>query len=203
MFIFELTNTEDHPVYEQLATDNLARQYDFLRSIVRASLELGRPMLSIEVIKALNYHAISCLHFSPGQFRPCEVRVGEYQPPAHYQVSALMQMFTNEVNRNWEAVDPVLLATMVLWRLNHIHPFINGNGRTARVTAYMVLCLKLGAWLPGTELLPERIRARREDYVAALRHADGSFGAGALDLAPLHRLVTELLDAQINGYQPD
>ena len=36
-------------------------------------LELGQPMLSIEVIKALNYHAISCLHVSSGEFRPCPV----------------------------------------------------------------------------------------------------------------------------------
>jgi hypothetical protein len=197
VFIFELTNTEDHPVYNQLATDNLARQYDFVRSIVQASLALGRPMLSIEVIKALNYHAISCLHLSPGLFRPCAVHVGDFDPPAHYQVPALMQMFTNEVNRKWDGADPVFLATMVLWRLNHIHPFINGNGRTARVTAYMVLCLKLGAWLPGTQLLPERIRARRDDYVAALRHADRTFEAGELDLASLHNLVQELLAAQL------
>lgn len=167
MILFELTGSEGHPAYQQLQIDNLARQYSFLQSIVQASLAVERPMLSIEVIKALNYHAITCLHISPGEFRPCPVYVGAYTPPPHFQVPALMQMFTNEVNRFWSDRDPVSLATFVLWRLNQIHPFVNGNGRTARVTAYYVLCMRAGGWLPGAKLLPERIVERRPEYVAA------------------------------------
>lgn len=198
MIIYELTNSEDHPAYKQLSTENLARQYGFLQSIVDASLTLDRPMLSIEVIKALNYHAISCLHVSAGEFRPCPVRVGPYVPPEHFQVPALMQMFTNEVNRYWDRVDSVTLATLVLWRLNHIHPFVNGNGRTARVTAYFVLCLKSGGWLPGAKVLPERIRENRDEYVIALREADTTFNAGKLDLSRLHSLLSKLLDEQMD-----
>jgi len=204
MFIFELTGTEAHPAYEQLATDNLARQYDFLRSVVQASLAVGQPMLSIEVIKALNYHAISCLHVSAGEFRPCPVYLNgsPHRPPEHFQVPALMQMFTNDVNRNWDRADPVSLAAIVLWRLNYIHPFVNGNGRTARVVCYLVLCLKLNAWLPGSKLLPERIRERRDDYVAALQHADSSLTQGSLDIGPLHALLSELLNDQIAEAPP-
>ncbi len=197
MFVFELVGNEKNPVYEKLAIENLDRQYSFLQSSVEASLALGQPMLSIEVIKALNYHAISCLHVSPGEFRPCQVTVGTYTPPAHFQVPALMQMFTNLVNRNWETADAVELATFVLWRLNHIHPFVNGNGRTARVASYFVLCLKAGGWLPGTKLLPERIVERRPDYVKALRDVDASLAGGPPDLGPLHKLLSELLDEQL------
>ncbi|RSU96431.1 Fic family protein [Sphingomonas koreensis] len=197
MFVFELVGNEKNPVYEKLAIENLDRQYSFLQSIVEASLALGQPMLSIEVIKALNYHAISCLHVSPCEFRPCQVTVGTYTPPAHFQVPALMQMFTNLVNRNWETADAVELATFVLWRLNHIHPFVNGNGRTARVASYFVLCLKAGGWLPGTKLLPERIVERRPDYVKALRDVDASLAGGPPDLGPLHKLLSELLDEQL------
>ncbi len=159
-------------------------------------------MLSIEVIKALNYHAISCLHVSPGEFRPCPVTVGDYNPPAHFQVPALMQMFTNQVNRSWLEHDPVTLATFVLWRLNHIHPFVNGNGRTARVAAYFVLCLKSGGWLPGRKLLPERLVEVRPAYVEALRAADASLALGALDLTMLHALVAQLLGDQLNSVEP-
>ena len=197
MFIFELTGSEHDPTYEKLSIENLNRQYDFLRSITEASLALRRPMLSIEVIKSFNYHAITCLHVSAGEFRPCPVTVGDYQPPLHFQVPALMQMFTNEVNRFWERVDALTLATLVLWRLNHIHPFVNGNGRTARVTAYYVLCLASGGWLPGSKILPERIVERRSEYVNALRKVDQSFDAGELSLAPLHGLLAELLDQQL------
>lgn len=201
MFVFELVGNEANPVYSKLAVENLDRQYSFLQSIVEASLALGQPMLSIEVIRALNYHAISCLHVSPGEFRPCPVQVGTgetaYHPPPHFQVPALMQMFTNDVNRHWESTDGVQLATFVLWKLNHIHPFVNGNGRTARTAAYFVLCLKAGGWLPGAKVLPERIRENRAEYVEALKAVDSSLSKG-LDLAPLHSLIARLLDEQLN-----
>lgn len=202
MFVFELIGSEQNAVYQKLAVENLDRQYSFLQSIVEASLALGQPMLSIEVIRALNYHAISCLHVSCGEFRPCPVTVGTgedaYIPPAHFQVPARMQMFTNDVNRHWEQLDPVSLAAHVLWKMNHIHPFVNGNGRTARVSSYFVLCLKAGGWLPGTKLLPERIRENRDEYVAALKTADASLAAGQLDLTALHGLLARLLNEQLS-----
>ncbi len=202
MILHELTGTEDHPVYRKLEAANLERQYDFLRSIVTAALRIGRPVLSTQVIKSLNYHAITCLHSNAGEFRPCRVRVGEYEPPAHYRVRALMDDFVNEVNRNWESLDPVVMCAYVLWKLNHIHPFINGNGRTARVASYFVLCLKSGAWLPGTVLLPALIKANRPEYIEALRAADQSLAAGNLDISVLHELLTRLLNEQLAG-QPD
>jgi Fic family protein len=201
VFVFELVNNEAHPAYQRLAVENLDRQYSFLQSIVDVSLMLNQPMLSIEVIKALNYHAISCLHVSAGEFRPCPVQVGAgpgaYHPPAHFQVPPLMQMFTNEVNRNWERMDAVTLASFVLWKLNHIHPFINGNGRTARVVSYFVLCLKSGGWLPGLTLLPERLVANRPEYVNALKAADASLMIGGLDISVLHGMISRLLGEQL------
>jgi len=59
-----------------------------------------------------------------------------------------------------------------LWRLNWIHPFIEGNGRTARAACYYLLCVKHGAILPGRKIVPERIRENREPYYAALKSAD-------------------------------
>ncbi|WP_353829511.1 hypothetical protein [Mesorhizobium sp.] len=86
MIIYELTNTEKHPVYQALEVANGNRQFDFLKSIVAASLAMGRPFLSQHVIKALNFQAITCLHISAGEYRPWGVTVGEHQPPPHYQL---------------------------------------------------------------------------------------------------------------------
>lgn len=197
MFVFESVGHETHPVYQQLTIENLNRQYSFLRSATVASLALNRPMLSLEVILSLNYHAIACLHGNAGALRPCEVQVGDYIPPPHWEVPARMSMFIDEVNRYWERTDPVWLSCFVLWRLNHIHPFVNGNGRTARVACYFVLCLMTGNWLDGDVLLPELLRRDRNDYVAALKHADASLINGPLDLSELHKLVTKLLNEQL------
>ena len=53
------------------------------------------------MIKAINYHAIACLHTDAGEYRPCPVEVGDYRPPEHYRVDALMDDFVNIVNRRW------------------------------------------------------------------------------------------------------
>lgn len=197
MIVFELTSSEDHPAYQALEIGNGNRQYDFLRSVVAASLDLNRPFLSQQLLKALNFHAIACLHTNAGEFRPCPVTVGSYHPPEHYRIQAQMDDFVNMINRHWEKTDPVALATMVLWRLNHIHPFINGNGRTARAGCYFVLCLKAGGWLKGQTILPELLRQNREEYVQALKEADASSQSGNLDLSALHALISRLLEAQL------
>lgn len=203
MNLFEVCGREDHPAYQRLSVANLDRQYDFLRSIVIAALDINRPYLSQAVVKALNFHAITCLHTNAGEYRPCPVDVGQgeavYKPPAHYRVQALMDDFVNETNRFWERVDPVLMAAYVLWRLNWIHPFINGNGRTARVTCYYVLCLRMGGWLPGSVLLPELIRQNRDEYVQALKHTDASYGPQPLDLSVLHAFLARLLEEQMKS----
>lgn len=199
MILFELLNTENHPVYQELEVANGNRQYDFLRSIVLASVAVGRPFLSQNILKALNFQAIACLHTNAGEYRPCPVYVGSYTPPEHYRVSALMDDFVNQVNRHWSEQDPVVLATFVLWRLNHIHPFINGNGRTARAASYFVLCVASGGWLPGEVIVPELLRRNRQEYVEALQAADASLASGNLDLTQLHSLVSKLLSEQIES----
>lgn len=200
MILFDLVGGEDHPAYQELEVANGNRQYDFLRSLVVASLAVDRPFLSQHILKALNFQAITCLHTSAGEYRPCPVHVGAYTPPDHYRVGPLMDDFVNYVNRNWEGSDPVVLASFVLWRLNYIHPFINGNGRTARAAAYFVLCLKAGGWLPGVTILPELLRRRRDDYVAALQQVDASLPN--LDLGPLHALLSALLNEQLDTARP-
>jgi len=203
MILFELTGgDEHHPVYQALEVSNGTRQYDFLRSIVEAAAAIGRPFLSQRLIKALNFHAIACLHTSAGEYRPCEVTVGNHNPPAQYRVEALMEDFVNGVNRYWEQTDPVALAAFVLWRLNYIHPFINGNGRTARAACYFVLCVRVGAWLPGQTILPELIRRDRDEYVTALQAADAAANAGKQDLTVLHALLSKLIEEQLQGAAP-
>lgn len=202
MILFELVGTENNNLYQELATSNGARQYDFLRSIVLTAVQSNQKWLSHQVLKALNYQAIACLHTNPGEFRPCPVTVGDYRPPEHYQVQALMDQFINEVNANWNNADAVALATYVLWRLNYIHPFINGNGRTARAACYFVLCVKSNGWLPGSPILPELLRENRDEYINALKVTDASLAEGKMNLNDLHALVSRLLEIQIKESEP-
>ena len=202
MILYELIGSENHDLYRSLELSNGNRQYDFLRSIIGTAIDAQKIFLSQHVIKAFNFQAITCLHTNPGEYRPCPVQVVSgnvviFAPPEFYRVQALMDDFVNVVNSSWSTVDPLVLATFVLWRLNFIHPFINGNGRTARATCYFVLCLRAGYWLPGTTILPELIKRERDAYCMALAQVDVSFAAGNLDLSPLHTLLDRLLQEQL------
>ncbi len=201
MIVFEISNTENHPVYQELQISNTERQYSFLLSIIKASIDLGRPFLSSQVMKALNFHAITCLHTNAGEYRPCEVTVGKYKPPMEHSVPALMDDFVNYVNFIWNETDLTVLAAFVLWRLNHIHPFINGNGRTARAICYYVICAKLRSFLPGTTILPELLLRERAEYVDCLQKIDESYKNNLLDLTPLAALIQRLLSEQIAAVQ--
>jgi fido (protein-threonine AMPylation protein)/catechol 2,3-dioxygenase-like lactoylglutathione lyase family enzyme len=195
---------EKNPIYEAMAVANLRRQYSFLQSLVQASIALNRDMLSFEVIRALNFHALSCLHETAGEFRRCEVKVGKHEPPEANRVLGLVHMFVDEVNRMWGERDEIFIAAFVLWKLNYIHPFVNGNGRTARAACYFVLCLKMGRWLDGAPILPELITQNHGKYIQALEYATQKYEGEKADeeglegadqghpLGPLHALLTKL-----------
>lgn len=197
MILFELVGTENDDTYQELEMSNGLRQYDFLRDIIIASVKMQRKMMSHQIIKALNYHAITCLHTNAGEYRPCQVTVGDHVPPAHFRVPALMDDFVDLVNRRWLEVDPLFHAAWILWRLNFIHPFINGNGRTARAIAYFFICARVGGPLPGRKILPGLIKENRETYVLALQHADATAQEGQVDLLPMVQLLDELLKQQL------
>ena len=199
MNLYEIEQSEEHPVYQQVAASNNQRHYHFLLSMIQAAIDSGKPWLSESLIKSINFHAIVGLHGEAGQYRSSGVIVGTFKPPESHLVNGLMEDFVNEVNWNWHIAGPTQLAAYALWRLNHIHPFINGNGRTARAVCYYILCVIAGGPLPGRTILPEIISARRPQYVDALRAADNG------DASLLVNLITQCLGEQLSsarGYTP-
>ena len=174
---------ENDSVYRKLSIANSNRQLDFLRSAVECAISLNRPFLSQTLIKALQFHALACLHSHAGEYRPCEVVVSQldgaptYKPPAHYRIPDLMDDFVNQVNWTLYNSDTVTTAAFVLWRLNHIHPFINGNGRTARACCHYVICVKVGRWIAGDFFLPELLNRNKKDYYDAIKYADEQFAS--------------------------
>lgn len=169
-----------------------------MRSAINAAVAIQRPMLSDALIKALNAHAISCLHVKAGEYRPCAVQVGQIMPPDHYRVPELMADFINFINFHWLNSNVFALAAYTLWRFNVIHPFINGNGRTARALCYYVICAKSGGLLPGDTAVPELIRRNRAEYVTLLRVADLGFQSGDPNyLFQLQEFLKRLTEEQL------
>jgi Fic family protein len=108
-----------------------------------------------------------------------------------------MEDFVNGANFKWNELDAVSLAAWALWRLNYIHPFVNGNGRTARAVCYFVVCVKSGGLLSGYPILPELLVQHRKRYCDALAAVDASLST-SFDITPIHSLVAELLAVQLN-----
>lgn len=82
-----------------------------------------------------------------GAFRDRQVVVGNritgevvFMPPPTEQVPGLVDEFLEWFNSDDVAdLDPVLEAGIIHYEMARIHPFIDGNGRTARVMASMTL----------------------------------------------------------------
>lgn len=64
-----------------------------------------------------------------------------YTPPSSEEVPALMKEFMEWLNKEKD-VSPVLMAGVAQHRFVDIHPFLDGNGRTARVLCTLILYQK-------------------------------------------------------------
>lgn len=68
-------------------------------------------------------------------------RTGEtvYLPPDHDDVGPLMKELTSYIARNQDILDPLILAGLLHKQFVIIHPFSDGNGRTARLVTKVLL----------------------------------------------------------------
>ena len=188
----------DNPeLYAGVQEKNLIRQYDLLTNCVEIGLEQGPTAFDKYALWALNHVAVANLSQFGGRFRQEPIYVGNHNPPHFEAVPELMDRFVSFLHENWFFVTPTQLAAYGLWRLNWIHPFIEGNGRTARATCYYLLCVRSGGLLPGRKIVPERIREDREPYYAALRAADRAWDEGNLDISEMEAYLARLLEAQL------
>lgn len=103
------------------------------------------------------------------------------------------------VNDHWETATPIHLAAYIMWRLNWIHPFSDGNGRTSRMMSYIVLCVKLDSVLPGHPTIPEQIVSNRDPYFAALDSADAAYQTGRIDVSQMEALLSGMLAEQLRS----
>jgi fido (protein-threonine AMPylation protein) len=187
----------DKAVYDKVLEKNLARQYDFLVDCIQLGITQGPYSFDKYFLWSLNGLAISNICQFGGRFRKEPIYVGNHVPPHYAEVDEQMDRFISFVHENWNNLTPTAMAAYGLWRLNWIHPFIEGNGRTARAVSYFLLCCKYGALLPGKKIIPERIRESRAEYNAALQEADAAWADGHLNFARLEAYIASLLMEQL------
>jgi Fic family protein len=62
-----------------------------------------------------------------------------YWPPDHQDVPSLLKELIEYITQNVKAIDPLILAGIFHKQFVIIHPFIDGNGRTARLATKSLL----------------------------------------------------------------
>lgn len=194
MFVLE---QEDQELYDRIQEQNLNRQYELLINCIEIGLMKGPVAFDKYMLWALNHVAVANISQFGGRFRSEPIYVGDHRPPHFKDVSEWMDRFISTVQENWFIWTPTELAAYGLWRLNWIHPFIEGNGRTARAVCYYLLCARSEKLLPGRKIVPERIKEDRDGYEDALKHADRAWDDGHLDFTKMEEYLAALLQAQL------
>ena len=106
----------------------------------------------------------------PGEYREDDVQAGQHVAPPRKDLEGLLQAWA-ERYRALAGTEALLIgAACSHHRLAWIHPFIDGNGRTARLHTHLVLDaigLTHGLWSPMRGLA-----RTQEQYFARLHNAD-------------------------------
>lgn len=181
---------------------NALRQFDMVSQMIDAHLQPDRPFrLRPSAIMSLHRIALEGINSFAGIYRPAGIEIGgsRHTPPESYLVPSLVEDMCDYVDAHWNERSALHLAAFVMWRLNWIHPFSDGNGRTSRAVSYLVLCLRLGYRLPGTNTIPAQIAENKIPYYAALESADLAAAEGQIDLSKLEELLGDYLSVQLVG----
>jgi Fic family protein len=190
---------DDPDLYAKIEEQNLLRQYDLLSNCIDIGLKKGIDAFDKYTLWALNHVAVSNISQFGGRYREEPIYVGSHVPPHFKDVPNQMDRFFSIIHENWTLVDhPTYLAAYALWRLNWIHPFVEGNGRTARAACYYLISLKQNKLLGGRKIVPERIRENRQPYYDRLKAADAAWEDGQYDVNQLAAYLEDLLKGQLS-----
>lgn len=151
-------------------------------------IERGQEALSEWQIKNLHQLVLKNVdHEQAGRYRSVDVKIAgaRHSPPPHYRVAEQMAEFLRWYHAAAGSLHPVVRAAEVHTRFVLIHPFMDGNGRTARLLLNLEL-LKSGYW---PVVLPVEARLR---YYEALDAAWDNDPPG--DLTPITHLVAEYVE---------
>ncbi len=169
------------------------------------ALEMVYELINHDVKPTLSEQSIRTLHqlvvkktdeeFA-GKYRTSNVYIGgaDHVPPNALQVSVDMKQLMSWFAKQQKQLHPIELAALLHHKLVYIHPFFDGNGRTARLVMNLIL---MRAGYPLAVIL----KNDRQKYYRALRAADqGQLSAIVKFVA---QTVERSLDIYLNTLTPE
>lgn len=195
--------TDQDLIADQEARNGLL-QFDEVERLISAYATQKRLDLTAELVQSLNRIAVQGLRKSAGRFRDVPVSISNtpHVPPAHEEVQGYVTEMCMYVNANWnvgsdDVESAIHISAYLMWRLNWIHPFRDGNGRTSRAVSYLALAVRSGRELGGDRTIADQIVDNKDPYYAALDSADEAWEEGKIDVSRMEQLIYDLLVVQL------
>lgn len=178
---------------DHLEAKNHQEALDYLYELISKG---DRPVLSESLIRSLHQIVMQSIDKEwAGKYRNGSVRIGgaKHEPPEAMNVPKLMADLIKLIRENKDRLHPVELAALVHYKLAFIHPFFDGNGRTARLAMNIILMQK---GYPLAIIL----KGDRRKYYDALSKADkGDLGDFVSFIA---KTVERSLDISLKALTP-
>lgn len=191
----------EKPIKDYLAAMDLSQAYDYVRN-----MELGKEPLSTimmrDVNRLVNYSSPDDdIKRNAGTYRVINVhphKIPDVQYTEAFEIPTQMDALVEWVNQNETKYSPVYMAALIHQKFVTIHPFIDGNGRTARLLMNFELT-KHG--FPIINIQPDQ--NSRNEYMEALRFTQVDHGKNGPDkfVELVARYVDQELDRRIQLLQ--
>lgn len=149
-----------------------------------------RQTVSEQLIRSLQQLVIKDIEDQEsGRYRKGNVMItgSSHRPAEAYEVPKLMEKLVSWVRKNQNKMHPVDLAALAHHKLVHIHPFSDGNGRTARLFMNLILMQK---GYPMVIIL----KNDRQKYYRALDRADRG------NTTDIEKLIAQAVERSMNIY---
>lgn len=198
----EGNSLNDIEVEEVLERSAPARQKDALEVVAtREALSfvdrLGRRRalrVDEQVIREIHRRVLDDIDpmLRPGEYRKGENRVADaggtliFSTPVSGDVPDLMHRFGRWLREGADGRAPFVASALAHLELVAIHPFYDGNGRTARALSRLML-IRGGYALNGLVSLDAYLDLQRREYFAALRSSLGRTYERGYDATPFVR----------------
>ncbi len=174
---------------DQAEAKNLGHALDFLESMVANN---SNPITQNDIRQIHSLILKGIDDENAGAYRSVDVAISgsKYEPPTHVAVAAEMRDFMDWLEPASVDLDDKAIEVAAVCHANfaQIHPFIDGNGRTARILMNLIL---MRAGYP-IAIVTRDDRAR---YIDALEHSQVS------DLTPFIALLIECISETLEEYE--
>ena len=168
------------PIRDYYEATGHGKAYEYMLTLAK---DKDTPLREEQILELHRLFYMLMDEESAGVYRQERVFITgtDYTPPTPHWVPAAMKGYVAEMDALRGTVHPIEYAALVHKGMVDIHPFVDGNGRTARLLMNLAL-IQAGY---GIAIIPP---VRRVEYIDALR---ASQRAKSPDLEPFLSLIAE------------